>query len=433
MLLLLFSLALTARRLVHPARLSAGVRRLVLRRLDQRHVHADADRPSRLAAGVPRARRSPGIADPKRARGGAVLGLGDGAVAGDRARAADLSRARRRRRWCCSGSPTATSASGCAAYAVGARRRDRARPSCCSPPTPTALRCATPCRRCGCPTRCSAGPCCSGWRCWSPARLAAAAGAGRRRPALIIAAFHALLWPHCLQRLEGVSPEVERIVAEPCPRGAADLPPRLADRVADRRAAGDRADRLGAAGLARRATTATGCGGCLAAAAAGAVAATACCCGRRAPARRRRCWRCPARRRSVWLLVPLALALAHRAGAGARHGAAWCSSALGALVPLVARLHSRRSQSTERDRAIGKRQPTVHVAVGAAADRPAAQGHGVHLRRPRPAADHRHPPRCGHRPLSPQRRADRRRHERLPRQRRPGARDRSPNIAPIIC
>ena len=37
-------------------------------------------------------------------------------------------------------------------------------------------------------------------------RLALAVGA-----ALIVAAFHALMWPHCLQRLEGVSPEVERL------------------------------------------------------------------------------------------------------------------------------------------------------------------------------------------------------------------------------
>ena len=37
-------------------------------------------------------------------------------------------------------------------------------------------------------------------------RLALAVGAGA-----IIAAFHALMWPHCLQRLEGVSPEVERL------------------------------------------------------------------------------------------------------------------------------------------------------------------------------------------------------------------------------
>jgi hypothetical protein len=45
---------------------------------------------------------------------------------------------------------------------------------------------------------------------WSPAdlriRLGAAAVAG-----LAVAAFHALAWPHCLSRLEGVSPEVERL------------------------------------------------------------------------------------------------------------------------------------------------------------------------------------------------------------------------------
>jgi hypothetical protein len=37
-------------------------------------------------------------------------------------------------------------------------------------------------------------------------RLALAFGAG-----IILATFHALTWPHCLQRLEGVSPEVERL------------------------------------------------------------------------------------------------------------------------------------------------------------------------------------------------------------------------------
>jgi hypothetical protein len=37
-------------------------------------------------------------------------------------------------------------------------------------------------------------------------RLALAIGAG-----IIVAGFHALVWPHCLQRLEGVSPEVERL------------------------------------------------------------------------------------------------------------------------------------------------------------------------------------------------------------------------------
>jgi hypothetical protein len=37
-------------------------------------------------------------------------------------------------------------------------------------------------------------------------RLALAVGAG-----VIVLAFHALMWPHCLQRLEGVSPEVEKL------------------------------------------------------------------------------------------------------------------------------------------------------------------------------------------------------------------------------
>ena len=58
-----------------PARLSAGVPGPVLRRLDQRHVHAGADRPPRLAARAAGARALPAIADPKRVRGGLVLGI----------------------------------------------------------------------------------------------------------------------------------------------------------------------------------------------------------------------------------------------------------------------------------------------------------------------------------------------------------------------
>ena len=49
-----------------------------------------------------------------------------------------------------------------------------------------------------------------GLAAWSPAkwqhRLAAAAVAGA-----VIAAFHALAWPHCLHRLEGVSPELDQL------------------------------------------------------------------------------------------------------------------------------------------------------------------------------------------------------------------------------
>ena len=73
-LLLLFGLALTARRLIHPLRLSAGDPRPVLRRIDQRHVHARPHRPSRLAAGAARAWASPG--SPTRSARAAASTLG---------------------------------------------------------------------------------------------------------------------------------------------------------------------------------------------------------------------------------------------------------------------------------------------------------------------------------------------------------------------
>ena len=92
-LLLLFSVALTVRRLVDPPRFPARLPRSVLRRIDQRHVHARADRPSRLAARFGRAcdigdRRPQSRARRDRARGR------HRAVTGDRARDADLSGAR---------------------------------------------------------------------------------------------------------------------------------------------------------------------------------------------------------------------------------------------------------------------------------------------------------------------------------------------------
>ena len=104
--------------------------------------------------------RSPAIADPKRTRGGADARDRDGAVAGDRARDADLSRARRRGDGAVLGRRPRRDASGCAAYAVTLAAGPRSA-SWSSPPTPIGTRCATPCRRCGCRTRCSAAPCCS--------------------------------------------------------------------------------------------------------------------------------------------------------------------------------------------------------------------------------------------------------------------------------
>ena len=84
-------------------------------------------------------------------------------------------------------------------------------------------------------------------------RLEAATGAALVA-GIVVAAFHAFMLPHCLQRPEGVSPEEERLwlsnVKEARPSTA-----RLAHGLADRRAAGDRPHRLGGARLARGGAT----------------------------------------------------------------------------------------------------------------------------------------------------------------------------------
>ena len=107
---------------------------------------------------------------------------------------------------------------------------------------------------------CSAAHCCSGSRGCRPAdwkrRLALAVGAGsdrRRIPRLDVAALPAAP--------RGRLARSRALVAEPRARGAADLSPRLADRDADPRPAGQRSDRLAAADLAQRGSTANSCGG----------------------------------------------------------------------------------------------------------------------------------------------------------------------------
>ena len=278
-----------------------------------------------------------------------MLGAGDRAVAGDRARDAHLSRARRRSRRCCSGSTTATRASGCAPMRLALGGGDGAR----LPAVRLQRQSARGVRRlvagvavrraarrglavragAGCRRRTGSG----GWR-W------------RRARAAIIAAFHALMWPHCLQRLEGVSPEVRAAVAQPCARSAADLSPRLAHRDADRRAAGDRADRLGAAGLAqprrpraaaadrsrrRRRRWPRRC----------------CCCGRPAPGPRRRCSASVGAAALAGSSLPRCwtpAAIAGRACSGRRAGRS--CSALGAVVPFVLQSHPRASGDRARPR-----------------------------------------------------------------------------------
>ncbi len=142
----------------------------------------------------------------------ALIGRRDGAVLGRRPRPAAAAGG-------LCGEPVAAT-TGAGFLALRVRRQSR-------------RRCATPCRRCGSATRWSAALRCSPWRCsrcdrWT-VRLALAVAAGA-----MLAGFHALAWPHCLPRLEGVSPEATELWLEPCARGAADLSPRLADRGADR-------------------------------------------------------------------------------------------------------------------------------------------------------------------------------------------------------
>ena len=130
------------------------------------------------------------------------------------------------------------------------------------------------CRRCGCRMRCSAARCCSRW---PGCRPATGSGGWRWRvgAGVVVAAFHALMWPHCLQRLEGVSPEVERLWLSHVKEARPVYHARLAHRDADRRAAGHRRDRLGSAHLDAAARSASCCGASLGAAVPGFAATAA--------------------------------------------------------------------------------------------------------------------------------------------------------------
>ena len=152
-LLLLFSLALTARRLIDrsPIRSRSGG---FLRRVDERHVHAGADRPSRLAACAARARawrRSP---TPSALRGGLVLGVTTAlslAIGLEMIIYLALAGAAMVLFWVAD----AGELSGCALMRCP-WRRNRALRSWFSRPTTIAPPSATPCRRYGCRMRCSA-------------------------------------------------------------------------------------------------------------------------------------------------------------------------------------------------------------------------------------------------------------------------------------
>ena len=238
---------------------------------------------------------------------------------------------------------------------------------------------------------------------------------------MILAAFHALVWPHCLQRLEGVSPEVEQLWLSHVREARPDLPPRLARRDAGPWPCRYGRDRLDGAGLAAAAASRNGSA---------------------AYSRRPR----PGDRRDR----PAVVADAHRAGrADARQR--WRRGAgldprpmdAGALrrplvrvlgTSAVVRARCRRGTTARASTSFPKEPTNAEArrsarptgcahAVGTEADCSTTEGHGVHVHRPRSAVDRGHSPRCRGRPLSPQRPADCRRDERFSRRRGTGAPD----------
>ena len=259
-------------------------------------------------------------------------------------------------------------------------------------------------------------------------RLALAAGA-----AVIVAVFHAWMWPHCLSRLEGVSPEVERLwlshvrEARPVYRHGWQIATHAAG------AAGDRRWSAGALlAWTQPRATASCCGGrwrrrrrrwprpC-------------CCSGRPAPRPPRRCWR---------VAGAIAIVVAARAAGCSRSANAVLRTAaivavallgLGALVPFVMQAGARKKPTAARDR---DRQAPTGCATRWPRCRPVAlQPKGMVFTfvdlGPRLITVTHHD--AVDRALSPQRPADRRRDERLPRRRAAGPSRSSPNITPTIC
>ena len=207
LLLLLFGLALTARRLVHPAAfvlafiavLSAGSTNgmFMPTRIDHHGWQL-----ALLSITVA------GLADPKRARGGATVGVATAlslsiglemliylGLAGVAAVLLWVDERDEKRRL----AAYAVTLAGGTALAFLAFASYANRLPVCDALSPVWLSDAL-----------LGGALLFGLAALSPAdwkrRLALAAGA-----ALIVALFHAWLWPHCLSRLEGVSPEVERL------------------------------------------------------------------------------------------------------------------------------------------------------------------------------------------------------------------------------
>ena len=206
-LLLIVALSLTVRRLVHPAAWPLAViclffagsatGQFVPTRIDHHGWQL-----AFLALGIA------GIADPKRARGGAVLGIA-GALSlsiglealiyialagGTMVLFWVVERDERRRLATYAASLAGGTALGFLIFASYANRLPV-----CDALSPVWLADAL-----------LGGALMLGLAWWSPARWQARLGGAVVAGALVIV-FHALAWPHCLARLEGVSPEVQQL------------------------------------------------------------------------------------------------------------------------------------------------------------------------------------------------------------------------------
>ena len=215
-------------------------------------------------------------------------------------------------------------------------------------------------------------------------------------------------------------------------RGDADLAARLRHRRPDADPAGRRPDRLCADALARAGATpreAHRLGGDRACSPRSPPALL---CGRPAPGPPRSCSSIPGATALAWVAIVWLMGRRHDAGARVRRRRRLPRSSPGSPAARLTR-DLNATPLSEGRKAINRANNRCPTLCALAPDRPPAARHGADLRRSRPAADHGHPPRRDHRPLSPQRRADPRRDARLARRRgQRAAHGRSATMS-IIC
>ena len=294
---------------------------------------------------------------------GMVLGLSTRAVARDRARDDHLSRARRRRDGAVLGRRRRRSASGCAPMPC----RSAARPRSASWSSPRTT-IGTPVCDALSPVWLSdalIGSALMFALAWlspggleAPARRSrSVAGHHHRR----LPRAHLAAMPAAARRRFARS---RAAVAEPCQGSAAGLHARLAHRDADRRSAGHRRDRLGAARLAAAGATASLRRRVIGAAVPG-IAASLLLLWQTRTGPAAQMMAVVGGAALIWILLPNALGQPRTlVGRVARRGLVVVIVGAGAIVPIVRRLHPGDAADRARQ-ADRPGQPSVRIAVGA--------------------------------------------------------------------